>query len=78
MACIYEVFNIYNFSNEASNMCLDNIYRMNIGDKALNSNGKEISLHNAIVYGVDSIVSNDGIYIVSCSFYDNLIMFWKI
>lgn len=78
IACIYEGFNIFDFKKKLD-MHLDfkNVLSLKVGQNYIKEE-ESIPLHNSIVYGVDSKKYGKDLYIVSCSFYDNLILFWKL
>ena len=74
IASIYEGFNIWEINNE-------NEYKMKHVLRLPLTKDKDI-FHKTIVYGVDIENSNDkkrnnSVDILSCSFYDNLMMYWK-
>ena len=71
ISSIYEGFNIWEIDNENS---MNHILRLPL------TKDKDI-FHKTIVYGVDieyfEHKKNNTIDILSCSFYDNLMMYWK-
>ena len=70
MASIYEGFNIWEIE-------LNNDYNMNHLLRLPVTKDKNI-FHGTIVYGIDiKNNDNDSIDILSCSFYDNLMMYWN-
>jgi hypothetical protein len=71
MASIYEGFNIFEYEADFS---LKSNLSIKFGDTS--SNG--YIMHNTIVYGVDTFTDKDDLYIASCSFYDNLVLYWKL
>ena len=70
MSSIYEGFNIWEI--ESNNECkMNHILRLPITKR-------ENIFHGTIVYGIDIKNQNDNsIDILSCSFYDNLMMYWN-
>jgi hypothetical protein len=70
MSSIYEGFNIWEI-DQNDNLNMNHLLRL-----PLTKN--EDVFHKTIVYGID-IKKNDNnsIDILSCSFYDNLIMYWN-
>lgn len=71
MASIYEGFNIFEIKDDYS---LNSFLSVKFGE--ISPNG--FKMHNTIVYGVDSFKDQDDLFISSCSFYDNLVLFWKL
>ena len=72
MASIYEGFNIWEIDNEKK-------YEMKHLMRLPVTKDKDI-FHKTIVYGVDiknDISNNNNVDILSCSFYDNLMMYWN-
>ena len=67
MSSSYEGFNIYEIDNDLN---MKHIFRMPVTEK-------EDIFHKTIVYGLDIINKNNKIDVLSCSFYDNLIMHWN-
>lgn len=64
---IYEGFNIISLNQKLEL------------EKTLSIEVSQTNFHNSIVYGVDSFVSDKNeLIIASCSFYDNLILTWKV
>jgi hypothetical protein len=78
MASIYEGFNIFEYSdkkqNEQDDYNLNGFLSVKFGDTSPNG----FKMHNTIVYGVDSFKDKEDLFISSCSFYDNLVLFWKL
>jgi WD40 repeat protein len=73
MASIYEGFNIFEYNNE-NLYSLSNLLSIKIGEESKEG----IQMHNSIVYGVDAVKCEEDLYITSCSFYDNLVLYWKL
>ena len=71
ISSIYEGFNIWQIDTE-KNLKMKHLLRLPV------SKDKDI-FHKTIVYGVDikSEFNNNKIDILSCSFYDNLMMYWN-
>ena len=69
MASIYEGFNIWEIE-------LNNDYNMKHILRLPVTKNKDI-FHGTIVYGVDIKSNKNDIDILSCSFYDNLMMYWN-
>ena len=67
MSSSYEGFNIYEIDNDLN---MKHIFRMPLTEK-------EDIFHKTIVYGLDIINKNNKIDVLSCSFYDNLIIHWN-
>jgi diphthine methyl ester acylhydrolase len=74
MASIYEGFNIFEYSGKEGDYTLNNYLSVKFGDVSPNG----VKMHNTIVYGVDSFKDEEDLFISSCSFYDNLVLFWKL
>ena len=69
MSSIYEGFNIWEIEpNNGYN--LNHLLRLPV------TKNKDI-FHGTIVYGIDIQNKNNSIDILSCSFYDNLMMYWN-
>ncbi len=68
MACSYEGFNIWDFNQQFE---MNHLLRLPVTEK-------ENKFHKTIVYGIDikKKKNEEKINILSCSFYDNLIMYW--
>lgn len=67
MASIYEGFNIWSIDSS-----LNMIHKLR-----LPLTKEEDKYHRSIVYGIDIKQRKDSVEILSCSFYDNLIMHWN-
>ena len=68
MACSYEGFNIWDVNIQFD---MNHLLRLPVTEK-------ENKFHTTIVYGIDikKKKNEEKINILSCSFYDNLIMYW--
>ena len=71
MASIYEGFNIWDFDNKEDGIKMNHLLRLPLT--------KSDIFHKKIVYGVDIKLNQESnsIDVLSCSFYDNLIMYWN-
>ena len=69
MSSIYEGFNIWEI-DPANNYNMKHNLRLPL------TKNKDI-YHGSIVYGIDIKTNNNNIDILSCSFYDNLMMYWN-
>ncbi len=69
MSSIYEGFNIWEIDPV-------NNYNMKHNLRLPLTKNKDI-YHGSIVYGIDIKTNNNNIDILSCSFYDNLMMYWN-
>jgi len=69
MSSIYEGFNIWEIEHNDYN--IKHVLRLPV------TKNKDL-LHGTIVYGIDiKNKDNNSIDILSCSFYDNLMMYWN-